>query len=230
MTAARIVASPENLRLLVLRTCVSPLPLLAAILAVNTFVNLRDLMTTNFTITSPDPGNSQIVEQCAALLVEGFKEHWPEAWPERDDAREEVQEMLSENRIFRAAVDREGNVLGWIGGIPEYDGNVWELHPLVVKADRQQQGIGRSLVADFEAQVRARGGLTIRLGTDDEDGMTSLSNVNLYEDTWDQIHRIRNLKGHPYEFYEKCGYVIVGVVPDANGRGKPDILMAKRID
>ncbi len=29
--------------------------------------------------------------------------------------------------------------------------------------------------------------------------------------------------------YQKRGFVIVGVVPDANGLGKPDILMAKRI-
>jgi len=33
----------------------------------------------------------------------------------------------------------------------------------------------------------------------------------------------------PFEFYQKCGFVIVGVVPDANGLGKPDILMAKRV-
>jgi hypothetical protein len=25
------------------------------------------------------------------------------------------------------------------------------------------------------------------------------------------------------------GYVITGVVPDANGRGKPDIIMSKRV-
>ena len=29
--------------------------------------------------------------------------------------------------------------------------------------------------------------------------------------------------------YQKCGFVNVGVVPDANGLGKLDILMAKRI-
>jgi aminoglycoside 6'-N-acetyltransferase I len=82
---------------------------------------------------------------------------------------------------------------------------------------------------DFEDQVRLRGGLTIVLGSDDEDNMTSLSNVDLYEDLWDKIKNIRNLKNHPFEFYQKLGYIISGVVIDANGIGKPDILMSKRV-
>jgi aminoglycoside 6'-N-acetyltransferase I len=41
--------------------------------------------------------------------------------------------------------------------------------------------------------------------------------------------RIRNLRRHPYGFYQKLGYVVVGVLPDANGRGRPDIFMAKRV-
>jgi len=140
-----------------------------------------------------------------------------------------VREMLAGDRICRIAIDRAGNVVGWIGGIPEYDGHVWELHPLVVKPDQQMQGIGRMLVRDFEQEVKRRGGLTLMLGTDDEDSVTSLANADLYRDTWDQIAEIENLKGHPYEFYQKVGFTIVGVVPDANGRGKPDILMAKRV-
>jgi aminoglycoside 6'-N-acetyltransferase I len=40
---------------------------------------------------------------------------------------------------------------------------------------------------------------------------------------------IANLRDHSYEFYQKLGFVIVGVIPDANGFGKPDILMAKRV-
>jgi len=87
----------------------------------------------------------------------------------------------------------------------------------------------RALVEDFEEQVRLRGGLTITLGSDDEDDMTSLAGVNLFVNTWEKIQNIRNLKNHPFEFYQKMGYVITGVVPDANGIGKPDILMSKRV-
>ncbi len=173
--------------------------------------------------------DSRLMQQAAQLLVEGFAEHWPEAWPTLDDALEEVNGMLADDRLCRVMVDENSNVLGWVGGIPEYDGLVWELHPMVVRSDSRGQGIGRALIVDFEAQVRLRGGLTIMLGTDDEDGMTSLANVNLYDNLPEKIASIRSLKDHPYEFYQKCGFVIIGVIPDANGKGKPDILMAKQV-
>jgi aminoglycoside 6'-N-acetyltransferase I len=175
------------------------------------------------------PADEPLIHQSAQLLVDAFREHWPNAWTTFDDGMEEVHEMLEAERICRAAIDEDGNLLGVIGGIPQYDDNVWELHPLAVQPSMQGKGIGRALVEDFEEQVRQRGGLTITLGTDDEDAMTSLSNVDLYENTWDKIQNIRNLKGHPFGFYQKLGYVITGVVPDANGRGKPDIIMSKKI-
>lgn len=174
-------------------------------------------------------GNDTLIQQAAQLLVNAFREHWPDAWPTLKEGLQEVQEMLEPGRICRVAVDQKGDLLGIVGGIPGYDGNVWELHPLAVRPSLQGQGIGRTLVEDFEGQVRARGGLTITLGSDDEDGMTSLSNSNLYENLWEKVRDIRNLKNHPFEFYQKLGYVITGVVPDANGVGKPDILMGKRV-
>jgi aminoglycoside 6'-N-acetyltransferase I len=173
--------------------------------------------------------HADLIQQAAQLLLDAFREHWPDAWATLEEALKEVHEMLERARICRVAVDEKGNVLGLIGGIPGYDGNVWELHPLAVQPSRHGQGIGRALVEDFEEQVRLRGGLTITLGSDDEDNMTSLSNVDLYENLWEKIRDIRNHKNHPYEFYQKMGYVITGVVPDANGRGKPDILMAKKV-
>jgi aminoglycoside 6'-N-acetyltransferase I len=67
------------------------------------------------------------------------------------------------------------------------------------------------------------------LGTDDEQGGTTLAGISLFPNVLEQLAHIQNLHRHPYEFYQKLGYVIVGVVPDANGPGKPDILMAKSV-
>ena len=175
------------------------------------------------------PVDEEAIRQTASLLVESFKDDWPDAWPTLDAALQEVRESLQEGRISRVAVNEGGLVLGWIGGISQYDGYVWELHPLVAHPGHRRQGIGRALVADLEAQVRARGGLTLWLGTDDESGMTSLAGVDLYPNVLDHLANIRNLRRHPYEFYQKVGFVIVGVMPDANGPGKPDIYMAKRV-
>jgi aminoglycoside 6'-N-acetyltransferase I len=175
------------------------------------------------------PEDMAAIEQAAALLVEGFREHWPNAWPTMKDALEEVHESFGEERISRVAVDENGELLGWIGGIRCYDGNAWELHPLVVRADCRRQGIGRALVADLEERVRERGAVTLFLGTDDVDNMTTVAGIDLYPNLFEHLTRIRNLRDHPYEFYQKQGFVIVGVLPDANGLGKPDIYMAKRI-
>lgn len=175
------------------------------------------------------PQDEDAVRQAAALLVAAFAENWPDSWPDMDGALEEVQDCLSPDMICRAAFAADGQLLGWIGGRPEYDGNVWELHPLVVAPAHQQQGIGRALTFDLEEQVRQRGGLTIILGSDDVGNMTTLGDADLYVNLWDQVTQIRNLRRHPYEFYQKMGYTIVGVVPDANGRGKPDIIMARRV-
>ncbi|MCA9905804.1 MAG: GNAT family N-acetyltransferase [Anaerolineae bacterium] len=176
------------------------------------------------------PAHVEAGNQAARILHAAFREHWRDAWPTLDAAREEVAAMCAPDRICRAALDRHSDVVGWIGGLEMgYDGRVWELHPLAIDPSRQGQGLGRALVHDLEAQVQARGGVIIYLGTDDIDGMTTLSGVDLWHDPWAAIHTIRNLKRHPYQFYEKLGYRIVGVLPDANGKGKPDIFMAKHL-
>jgi aminoglycoside 6'-N-acetyltransferase I len=176
-----------------------------------------------------DPNNQTHIDQAANLLIEGFALFSPTSWRTFAEAIEEVHEALEAEKICRVALNDEDVVLGWVGGIPGYRGRVWELHPLVVAPQRQRQGIGRALIQDLEEQVRRRGGLTLILGTDDEVGQTSLSGVDLYPDVASHIGAIRNLHGHPYEFYQKCGFVIYGLLPDANGFGKPDILMAKRV-
>jgi aminoglycoside 6'-N-acetyltransferase I len=173
--------------------------------------------------------NIQTLEQVASLLMEGFRDSGTLAWANHETAMSEVVESLQPRHISRIAIDEEGNVLGWIGGIAEYNGNVWELHPLVVHQKFRKQGIGRELVLDFEKEVIKHGGHTIQLGTDDENNRTSVGGVNLYPGVLKKLRNIKNRNQHPFEFYQKVGFEIVGIIPDANGFGKPDILMAKRI-
>lgn len=81
----------------------------------------------------------------------------------------------------------------------------------------------------LEQRLKEKGCLTVYLGSDDENNSTSLSNTNLYENTFVKINSIKNIKNHPFEFYQKVGYKIVGVIPDANGIGRPDIWLAKSL-
>jgi aminoglycoside 6'-N-acetyltransferase I len=143
------------------------------------------------------PENTPTIEEVATLLVEGFATQAPDAWPDLDSARQEVQTSFAPGRISLVALDTQARAIGWIGGIEQYDGHVWEFHPLVVDTARRRQGIGRALVAALEDRLRERGALTLWLGTDDEIGQTTLAGVNLYPDVWAHIAAIRNLHGHP---------------------------------
>jgi aminoglycoside 6'-N-acetyltransferase I len=181
-----------------------------------------------FSIVDLTSDRADLIEQAAMLLRDAFRQR-TEDWQDLDSTREEVLASLAPEKISRVLVDDAGAVLGWIGGLPTYGGRVWELHPIVVAASHRRQGIGRALVQDLERLVARRGALTLVAGSDDENHETSLSGIDLYLDIPGSIRDIKNLRGHPYEFYLRLGFRVTGVVPDANGRGKPDILLAKRI-
>ncbi len=72
-----------------------------------------------------------VQDAAALMLVEQFVE--PRGWPDRESAMEEVANILAEGFAF-AMLDG-ATLAGWIGGLPEYHGRVWELHPLVVHRD-----------------------------------------------------------------------------------------------
>ena len=77
-------------------------------------------------------------------------------------------------------------------------------------------------------EARRLGALTLTLGTDDDSAQTSLAGVDLYDDVPRHIAELHDLgRRHPFLFYRRLAYVIIGIMPDANGRGRPDIYMSK---
>ena len=167
-------------------------------------------------ITDLVADNEAAVRQAAGLLF-GLM---PGGSPTVEAALKEVRDCLAPGKIARMAVDGD-TVLGWIGGWERYADHLWELHPLVVRRERQRQGIGQALVADLEERVRERGGHTVIVAADYEEG------VDLYANVLEHLRGVENVRDYQYEFYERCGYVIVGVVPDA--KGFSNIYMSKRI-
>ena len=166
-------------------------------------------------------------EQAAAILVAALA-HVPSAWRDMAAARAEVSTFVdSEERLAIAAVEDE-RVLGWVGAI-RHASHAWELHPLVVDPPYQRRGCGTLLVQALEREARRAGICTIWLGADDDFGGTSLFGVDLYPDVLGHLQRLVSTGKHPYGFYYWQGYVPVGVLPDVNGPGRHDILMAKRI-
>lgn len=165
------------------------------------------------------------LKQAAQMLTDEL----PQGWATFDDAMEEIDELFSyeDGVLFLAAVEN-GEVHGWSGILSEYNGRVFELHPLVVRRDKQGRGIGSALIDAISAAAKERGALTLMLGADDEGpvGETSFANVDLYDDLPTRIREF-DPGTHQSAFYMKNGFKIVGVMPDANGRGKPDIFMAK---
>ena len=170
--------------------------------------------------------------QAAQMLTDEL----PLGWANLADALEEVTDRLDNierdgdgESLFLAAIE-DDEVLGWVGMLPSYGGRVYELHPLVVRHDQQRRGIGTALVRALEKEAKGRGGLTLYLGVDDEKpgGETSLANADLYDDLPRRLLEFEP-GTHQAKFYMKLGFKIIGVMPDANGIGKPDIFLAKRL-
>ncbi len=175
-------------------------------------------------IVDLSPERPELLEQAAELLVDRM----PEGWPTLTEARKHVREMLDPARLCRGFI-RGPRLLGWVGGLEHYPNHIWELHPLVVHRDHERRGVGRALVNDLEDRVRELGIHIMYVGTDDELDQTSLGGVDLFPDVLAKLARLENLHHHPVGFYQRLGYSVIGVMPDANGFGKPDILLARRL-
>ncbi|WP_079389637.1 AAC(6')-Ia family aminoglycoside 6'-N-acetyltransferase [Pseudomonas aeruginosa] len=172
--------------------------------------------------------SEKYIDQAAEILFDVFSEINPESWPTLQKAKEDVIECLEDERIC-IGILINNELIGWIG-LREMYKRTWELHPMVIKKTHHSMGFGKILINEIERKAKERDLEGIVLGTDDETYRTSLSMTELNnENIFQEIKNIRNLGNHPYEFYKKCGYNIIGVIPNANGKNKPDIIMWKNL-
>lgn len=175
-------------------------------------------------------GDETLMAEAAQLLVHHFG-GLPGGYHDLATALAEVRESLEPGRVSRVAVEDAAagpRLIGWIGGIPRYP-EAWELHPLVVDPAHQGRGVGRALVADLEREVARRGGRVLYVGTDDARGETALARIPLGPGVLRAAAAVTDLGRHPAAFYRRLGFEVVGILPDANGPGRPDIFMAKRL-
>ena len=171
--------------------------------------------------------DEQTVEVLATITYEAFQENAPAWLPTIESAREEVLEALTPGRHARVILEGSRPV-GWIGVITGE--HVWEIHPIAVAVASQYKGYGQQLVAHIEEMARSSGALTLFAGTGDEVGTTNLFGHDIYRDPVAAIADIEATGRNPFEFWLRAGFKIVGLMPDAEGPGKPGIHLAKRID
>jgi aminoglycoside 6'-N-acetyltransferase I len=180
-----------------------------------------------FTIEDLTAADTGSIEGAAILLHAAFAPLG--VWTTLAEARQEVIQSIGADRISRVARSAGGPVIGWIGAIREYDGLVWQLHPIVVDDAHRRNGVGRALILDLEGILTARGGLTLWAGSDDLAAETSLGGVDLYSALPEKLGAVHSWGRHPLPFYRRLGFQVIGVMPDANGPGRPDIFLAKRL-
>jgi aminoglycoside 6'-N-acetyltransferase I len=179
-------------------------------------------------ITDLDPADDNRIARVAEVLAAAFAD-WPGMWSTPEETQAEVRESFGAGRLSLVALDEADEPRGWIGGRSGYGGYAWELHPLAIHPRAQRRGVGRALVAALETRVAELGARTVWLTSDDANGRTSLFGRDLYPNVLEQLATIQNPGRHPYGFYVRLGYSVVGAIPDASGPGQPDIVLAKRL-
>ena len=164
------------------------------------------------------------VDAAADILVAAFDDRSP-AWRTISAAHATITDFAEGEHIAFGAFAGT-SLVGWIGATPRYNGNVWEIELIAVMPNWQRFGIGTALVQILIPAVRHAGCQTLCVWCDAESNSTSVGGINLYPHPLDALSRLISGPRHAGGFYEHIGFVRCGILPDANGPGKPDILYA----
>ena len=163
----------------------------------------------------------------AARILREALAHLPSAYNAPGEAEAEVALRCADLDWLGHAALEDERLVGWIGAIRRI---ATAVDPSPGRdTDRQRRGIGSALLPP-RFPLPLRGVLTLFLGSDDDYGGTSLFGRDLWPDVVSHIAATEaTTRGHALTFYRQHGYEIVGLLPDVNGAGRPDIMLAKRL-
>lgn len=187
-------------------------------------------MTQQTILSDIDYTDGNSLAKLASLSHSASQIHSPNWLPTVEAAMKELQ-RASEEQILTSMAIEAGIPRGWIAAHPQGHGS-WEIHPLLVDPAASGQGHGRILVEDIERKMRSKRGISVFLSTSDATHSTNLSDVDLYQDPLAALRDIGvrdKTHGHAYQFWQRIGYTVVGVIPDAEGIGIPSIHLAKKL-
>ena len=173
--------------------------------------------------------SEETIKQAAEILYIVFGGNSGNQWlKNQEEAFDEVKECTEKANIC-IGIKIRNELIGWAGIRPMYE-KTWELHPMLIKKEYQGKSYGRMLLKEIERMAYLNGIIGLVAGSDDETNSTSLSEKEINgKNIFEEIKNIKNYKNHPFEFYKKCGYNIIGIIPNANGQNKPDIWLWKDI-
>ncbi len=165
-------------------------------------------------------------DQLASLTQVASQEHSPEWLPDIARAHEVIAE--ARDRFSRVMLDADNAPIGWVSAAHDW-GRIWDLHPLIVGIAHQRRGIGRMLVQEVEREAARSGALVLSLSTSDTTHATTLSDVDLFDDPLRHLANIAMRAPHAVQFWQRIGFQLVGMTPDAEGVGQPSLQLAKRL-
>ena len=181
-------------------------------------------------LSSIDYSDREVLEALASLSHSAAQKHSPNWLCNVDAATQELQRASEEGVLTSVATDG-GRPRGWISAKSRGYGS-WEIHPLLVDPAASGRGYGKILVEDIERQIRSHGGISVFLSTSDATNSTNLSDFDLYANPLEALRNISvrdSAHGHAYRFWQRVGFTVVGVIPDAEGLGVPSIHLAKKL-
>lgn len=171
-----------------------------------------------------EPEDHRFLEDAAVLLQMVY----PQLLYSQEEAEGELLRVHQEGSVFLVYLD-QGQLAGMIGARLTHGSTGYELYPHVVSPEYQNKGIGSTLLTMLEEELTRREGTVLFLAVEDELGQTSLYGEKLFHQTILPLHQVQTSQDHPLDFYRHRGFKITGVIPDAFGEGRPDILLAKSL-